>query len=302
MNKLTALAGAVALAISAPAALADKIDMDLTGTGFGDTNIDADLVTAAEFDQFGVEAYTTTVFNADNDNNGFVSVGDGFVDEGVGYMSSTIPALTDTEGFNDVTLDTLFGTGFELTFWWDDLTGYVNANFDPVYTGGTIHIQIDSLTPSLTTALANSYTNEIYDVTAQTVLAGVNEFDDGTLVFEMDVLSGGINPQDQSLILNGEVDMSNVPAGFEDIFVFADGIGAGNTFGELAAASMQISWSLDVNSDNWAQDLAFNQDTGVALHQSDHNGSLDFRVPAPATLAVMGIGLLGLGAVRRRKS
>lgn len=317
MKKLTAIATAVGMALAASTASANPIYIDYTGTAYFDetgSSADGDQITSS-YNQLGVEAYTTTIFTGDNDGNGYVSAGDSFVDYGVGYFSSVIPDNGDNEGLNeeDLTIGaTTYTKGSELTFWWDDLTGYVSGDYTPIYTGGTVHVQLDDYTTGLTSTLSTAYTTDTFtadttdnDTAEEVIDNGGTEFADGTRVMDMIVTSGGINPQKQSLILTGYVDMSNVPAGYEDIFHFSQ---TGDSFGDMALAQLVIGWNLDVNSDNWAQNMLFNEtkdfgngDVNVARHQSDHNGSVEF-IPEPGTLAILSTGLLGLGFGARRRS
>jgi len=282
------LIGCVAVGlVSSAGAFADDAFYIDTGTDFsGDGSSQTGLKTSL-LDHY----WSTTVFT-DANGDGVYSPGDTSVGSGglfnlalggIGFSTvkeNQITGLTPGGDNNAYNVD-LAVPSWILSFGWNDLVGTVNAFGGISYTSGTIYIKY-----------AEATGNTLNDL----VLA---DFSD---ILTLEVTSGGGNAIGQSLNLFGDITYASAtpPA-----FYWEDG----SVFEALG-----VSFSSNQNTEpyflNGVESTGpivigtniYTQGDGTGRLQGEHDGSISFhRVPVPGTLALFGLGLLGLARVQRRR-
>ncbi len=137
-----------------------------------------------------------------------------------------------------------------------------------------------------------------------------------TKVFTSNFVSGSV--------LAGEQRVNTLIADSSEVLVddtfFFDINGVLTSFEDylsMPLAQIRIAIQQFVNSEQLAADVAasmeigsghndfgaFLGDTGTTVHvTANHNASVTFDVPEPTSIAILGLGLLGLAGVKRRKS
>ncbi|MCE9549572.1 MAG: PEP-CTERM sorting domain-containing protein [Betaproteobacteria bacterium] len=299
---------AIPFAIASGVALADPFYINVGGLGpaIGDAN-----TTTRTFDSHQVFANTTSVIY-DTNNSGSLNVGDKFIDAGDAHFTSGLPS-GDQEGIN---LDIGSGIIAEITTQWNNLVGSISA-VTPITTG--------SLTGGFITTtnyVAGGVFNFYFDAPGNANYgASVGTSDDsgfgnGTHVLTLTLTSGTGSSTFNSLgqFVTGSSNLfAEITFARDNFFWFDNGNGivdAGDKdFHDLLGLLIPIKLNASVDQNtNHVVNVAGNGSAGPAgfgnqlqIIHSDHDGSIEYSVPEPTSIALLGLGLLGLSFSRRNK-
>ena len=221
------------------------------------------------------EAFSEFMYYAET--NSHISPTGGIVDAGLAYATSintvagTMPA--DDEGL---------GSHYGFAFAWTDLTGQVTSvapdgTINATYTSGTFNFYVDY----------NPYALDF---------SNASTFTDGMLVATVALTSGGYtldpNPggTGSSYVLNGKFTYL-----LDDFWYDAAGVDLDDY-----PTDWVVSYSHGDN-DPGSVDITYNADGSMDIF-SQHDSSMEIgAVPEPATMLLLGSGLLGLAGVGRKK-
>lgn len=289
MKKLISTLIAISLAGSfSGTAAADQFYIDIGSDQGGNANTAAGATTTGWLDQLSF-LYESTSVITDGGVGGanVLSVGDTILSKGgiengnfvdpSGISTNLIngfePAQTTFGGPSNNGFGSGAGNEWGLTFGFDDLMGTWNGS-GFTYTAGTISMYY-------------------YDNTMVSTAGFVR-------LFDLNVISGG--DTGNATVLNGKLGNFGALASVNgvdaaDVFNLALG-----SFGDLSGPPNNQMVRFNASQDTQPlKDLTFAG--GTADTGGTHNGSMNFtQVPEPASLAILGLGLLGFAGTRRRKA
>lgn len=230
----------------------------------------------------------------DTDGNG-LDAGDIFTVTGKGAASS----LISNQDGNISPLGFGVTGGFELTFDFNldvQITSIIagQINFTHLASADALRFYLDDLD------MANA------DGGVKSSPGTGAGYTDGNLILTFDVLAGEGGSVNVTTLFDGSDDATFRLATVNQAGVFQDA--SGNEFTpESTLALTDSNFDLDSNNDNTLNETrggfgctAGNQSAGFFCGVED--GTVRFAVPEPGTLAILGLGLLGLGWSVRRKT
>jgi len=286
MKKLTIKNALVATSLlMSSAAMADFVSFDVDGTGTSHTPrslFQFNLTTLAPFDSAVQSAVDNVVQDLGSD--GIMNSGDGFT-ESLNYRVPNAQFLDGFQSFNDEGGSAGFYTVKM------DLVGHI----DNFMQNGASDITTDSSTWG---AMSVATFDVIFDFADSALELTWNNTDTSlsTIVGVWDVLGGGadqVGPatggQDFILALAFDEATSDDHFFSSDGASISDSIVLNQAFGTGAAL---------------AHPIGITSTTGNVLNISSTagNATMRFSVPEPTSIAILGLGLLGLVGARRRKS
>jgi len=282
---------------------ASLVSMMVTGTASADavfidvgTNHNASTSTATTwFDSLGfIYNSETTVTDTDNSFQGnpanYISVGDATSTDVGLSIGTTLGDLLGSRAnsLNGIATSLLGGddngfadgqTNWAITFGITDLQGTVTS-----VVGDTIGL-------SYQTATLNMY---LYDFANLPVGYGATT----------DIQSGLVHLFDLEITTGGDTGNSTVLTGHGDNFSSGDvfNIAYGNSsIGFEAASLLSAGLRFLVSNDTQGTGTPALTQEGLLI-TGEHEGSIEFSVPEPTSLAILGLGLLGFAGSRRRKA
>lgn len=287
--KLTLLkAAAVASVLVFNTAYADSIQVDLN----------ADSTLTGAFDQFLVGYDSHTVVNTNtgavHTYAGAALVGNDILGQGVIYTD--FDAMTSSGGVN--TLASNPNTNLLLT------EEYHSGNFPAIDTYLSFGVDLMG-TFSPTNGIV--YTSGTLDL-----WQGYTDGTPAEKILTSTFISGGITAGNQDVL-----SLASAPDILKSGVLFFNQNGTPVSFSDYLATNPleQIRLTIDQNVQNGASSVIAavggsvadgfkfaDANTGEVYVSAQHNASLQFAVPEPTTLAILGLGLLGFAGSRRRNS
>jgi hypothetical protein len=265
------------------------------------------------FQQLGLFAQTTTTqYDTNTGGTPGVNTGDRFSDIGHAAVTDLLPPLGDDEGIGFLS---------EITLAWSGLTGIITSDLTSV--GGGNYIQ--DFTYDANNTIFSFYFHG--DATGPdgapnanfgpTVKASDNTgFTDGEKILEIKITGGqGTNTFDSGLnfISGASVLYGEITYALQNFWWFDNGNnvpGAGDVdFSSLLGAVVPLTLKtiIDQNTDQVLLDTSIAGTPGPvgfgnALFSlsSSHDGSIQFEVPEPGTLFLIGLGLVAFPGIRRK--
>jgi hypothetical protein len=285
---------ASALALTTTVAVADPIFLDVGQDFGGNGNVATTSSTTGWIDQLTyIYQSETTVVDVDGSFSGtaasLLTDGDsiltngGFVNGDLNSLSTNLitglnPQQTTFGGPSDNGYGGDWGLTFQITNLMGTVSGGTNQYLD--YTSGAISIYYYQAGMTSTTDFIELFTIDVTNsgLTASGSFVGGNVINYGT-----DLVNG---------VVAGDV-FNNLFGGFKE---YSE---------DQVSPDFAVNSLLDYNTEDVTSADFLGTDAegnNIFMVEGQHDGSIVFNVPEPASIAILGLGLLGLAGARRRKS